>query len=152
MSGLSNLDCHEIIPGLWQGSAPAHGQDVKDAGFDVLVLCASGHQPSAEEFPGVRVVRAPFDDHALNLSESETAWFAARQVASALKKRRKVLVTCVAGINRSALVAALAIHERLGYSGKACMELVRGKRWVGNLRCALQNPHFARFLERLESK
>ncbi len=146
------IDAHEIIPGLWQGGAPPSGDDVAKAGFDLLVLCATGWQPPSEDFPGVGVIRAPFDDHVLNVDERGTARRAARMVASALKAGRKVLVTCVAGINRSGLVTALAIHERMGYSGKACVELVRGKRWVGNLGTALQNRHFVSFLERIESK
>jgi len=68
-----------------------------------------------------------------------------------LKDGDKVLVTCVAGVNRSGLVVALAIHEFMGCSGKACIDLVRKNRKliysIGPR--ALNNPYFVRVLEKL---
>jgi hypothetical protein len=52
----------EIAPGLYQGSKPPFGTELKDLGFDVLVLAAREIQPASVYFPGIEVIHAPIDD------------------------------------------------------------------------------------------
>ena len=57
------LDTTEIIPKLlYMGGVPSIGYAVRNAGFDVLVLCASEYQPPARDFPGVQVIHCPLED------------------------------------------------------------------------------------------
>jgi protein-tyrosine phosphatase len=142
------LDASEIAPGLWVGAAPEPGH--YGARFDTLVLVASDYQPPDEAFPGVRVRRFPFGD---NLQPTErdlmTAWAAATAVANDLVSGRRVLVTCRMGINRSALVAALALHMVTGMSGERAAAIVRLRRRTREGFHALSNPAFRAFLKKI---
>lgn len=147
------IDAHEIIPGLWQGSRPPIGLSVAKAGFDVLVLCARNYQPPAKQFPGVKVLFAPNEDQPhmpMQKADLKIAVLVAHEVVLSLQKGSKVLVTCFAGINRSALVVALAINEHLGFSGNACIKLIRKMRRLDDpWAYSLSNPYFIQALERL---
>lgn len=117
-------------PGLAIGSAPPACQ----LPFDVLVLCAREYQPSANGFPGTRVVRVPFSDNYIHIpvSERETAARGAR-----VRRGETVLVTCRQGRNRSGLVTACAMVD-LGYSPREAIRMVRAARGPD----ALSNPYF----------
>lgn len=146
------IDANEIVPGLWQGSKPRPGRALSEAGFEVLVLCAREYQPAASAFPGLTVLHAPNDDHSFVTREDlKLAVATATRVAKYLKKGRKILVTCLAGINRSGLVTALTIHKALGYSGRSCIDLVRAKRQLADGDdVALTNTFFVEALMQLQ--
>ena len=74
--------------------------------FDMVVMCAAENQPELA-FHGT-VVRCPLQDSQLSLSELTYAVGASRAVAFALAGGQRVLVTCHAGLNRSALVVLMA--------------------------------------------
>ncbi len=120
-------DVTHLAHRLWIGSAPS-GMSGRE-GFDVLYLCAQEWQPSSREFPGVVVRRCPFDD-AVRLQDEDIqmAMAAAEQAARDLVKGRTVLVTCMMGRNRSALVSALALHMLTGESATRMGRLVQSKR------------------------
>jgi protein-tyrosine phosphatase len=145
-------DANEIVPLLWQGSKPRPGRGLADAGFDVLVLCAREYQPTEASFPGLVLINAPNDDHYFVTREDlDGAVNAASQVAEHVKAGRKVLVTCLAGINRSGLVVALALHKVFGYSGQTCINLVRAKRRLADGDdVALTNTIFVESLQKLK--
>jgi hypothetical protein len=153
---LNELDAHEIVPGLWQGSLPPSGSAVADAGFDVLVLCARDYQRPADDYPGVEIIYAPNNDSAWSRPKGKDmaiASWAARKVVTAVQDGSRVLVTCFAGINRSALVVALAIHGLHGYSGPACIQLIREKRKLAHpTDQALTNDYFVEALLRLPGR
>lgn len=143
------IDASPIIPNLYVGSAPVPGTK----GFGVIVLCAEEYQPKAAEFPGVRVEHFPFDDReVLTRREIETPVMAAQKVAYHLRAGRKVLVTCQMGRNRSAFVAALALHLVTGKNGKACAEHVRKRRTDPMGVSALSNRGFRSALEKLPGR
>lgn len=143
------LDADQIVPNLWQGSRPPTGSVVADAGFDILVLCARDYQPIARHYPGVRVIHAPNDDMAwIRKDDLHVAAQTAGELAAALARGHKILVTCVAGINRSGLVVALTIHKAYGYSGKSCINFVRRRRKIED-DVALRNPVFVEALLKL---
>jgi protein-tyrosine phosphatase len=132
----------EIVPGLFIGSKPAPG---RHPNIDVIVLAAEEYQPPAELFPAVEVLYAPLDDdphRPLRPDEITVATMAGSRVARRLRAGRRVLCTCRMGLNRSALVAALAMHEVHGMSADEIVARIRRSRGAE----ALSNPNFERLL------
>lgn len=148
----STLEAHSIAHGLWQGSVPTPGHEAARAGFDTIVFCAQEYQPPSFLYPGTHVVRAPFaDDYEKAPSRKEivAARRAGRLAAQRVQEGGKVLVTCIAGRNRSGLVSAYALCHLYGLSGDQAMILVRRRR--KHAKPVLENPHFVRLLERVKS-
>jgi hypothetical protein len=141
-------DADSIVRGLWQGSAPPADGTLKKLGFDRVVLAAMEYQPEGRLFEGVRVQHCPLDD-SLNLSREEAsrAEQCAQSVARGIRRGENILVTCMAGRNRSGLVTALTLRELTGMTGAQAVAIVQSKR-----PNALTNPHFVTLLERLPSK
>lgn len=129
-SGHHVIEADRIAAGLYQGSKPLPGRSVAHLGFDVLVLCAYEYQPDAEQFPGVKVVRALLDDSGVPMTQAEwnEAAAAANVVSQELTLGRRVLVTCQQGINRSGLVTALALWQLSGKSGADVVSHVQRRR------------------------
>lgn len=151
------FDAHEIVPGLWQGSLPPNGLILRNAGFKTLVLCARELQVSPVYFPEIQVIHAPNDDHPempLTAEKLRTAVVAARNVSKGLKAGDQVLVTCAAGLNRSGLVSALALHMTYGWSGDECIAKIRAARKSPKFPKLkpLSNAEFCTVLRRLPSK
>src|SRR5262245_15058087 len=145
------IEAHEIVPRLWQGSKPRTGSRLAKAGFDVVVFCAREYQPSGTYFPGVQVLHAPNEDdplYPISKQELQTAVMTATRLHELLDNGKKILVTCMAGINRSGLVVALTLHKAFGYSGRTCIDIVRESRIV-NDGLALRNPQFVDALMKL---
>jgi rhodanese-related sulfurtransferase len=143
------VDATAVARNLFVGSAPLPGL----GGFDVIVLCSSGYQPPAAHYPGVIVEHFPFDDAPrLSSRELRVPVQAARRVGHHLGRGRRVLVTCQMGRNRSAFVAALALHLWTGRSGKECADQVRRHRIDPLGVRALANRDFRRALEKLPGR
>lgn len=141
-----NIDADQVLDVIWQGGAAQQGPALYDAGFRILVLCAKEYQPSADKFPGLRVVHAPYNDtRKPDMDDLRMAAQASKIVARALKAREPILVTCQMGWNRSGLVSALAIHRVTGCSGKRARNLVQLARGPD----ALSNTTFANILDSL---
>jgi len=139
------INADEVFPGLWQGAIPPEGEELRRAGFQMLVLCAVEHQPSDRKFPGLSVLKVPLTDEADLVSDQvmrRVVTPAARFVACAIQNGQKVLVTCHAGINRSGLVTGLALQMLTKWSGKACVERIRARRH----EMALCNTQFHRIV------
>jgi protein-tyrosine phosphatase len=132
----------QVAPGLFVGSKPAPG---RHEGFDTIVLAAMEYQPRAELFPGAEVIHVPLDDapnRPLREDEIVDATKAGSRVARRLRAGRRVLVSCAMGLNRSGLVAALAMHEAFGMRADEIIMRLRQTRGVW----ALSNPNFERLL------
>ncbi len=130
-----------IAPKIWQGPCPPSYERAVQDGFAVLVFCADEIQPEADPPRQLQVLRAPMDDNPyrpINASEWALAHRAAAQVARASHEGHRCLVTCAAGLNRSGLVNALALHYRFGLSGRDAIEQVRRNRG----QAALHNASF----------
>lgn len=123
-------DAHNILPRLWQGSAPDLGSQVARAGFQALVLAADEYQPPARAFPGVAVMHAPLDDHydPLTAEEWERIISAARFAAYNVSLGRRTLITCQAGLNRSGIITALTVCFLTGTSGEDAVRLIQRRR------------------------
>lgn len=107
------IDATHLTKGLWIGSKPEIGRVVGEAGFDLLVLCAEEYQPPSWDFPGVKVIHAPFDDNDIGPTptEKDIAKKAAKKVAASLRKGSNILVTCLERRNRSGCICDLALVE-----------------------------------------
>lgn len=123
-----------LMPGPWlaQGSAPPSGTKVP---FDVIVLAAMEYQQV--ELPGYVVIRVLLDDSGPPPSDLDRRLIrrTAREIADRIRHRERVLVTCLAGRNRSGVLAGLALRE-LGLSG------VEAARRIQQGRNGLTNRHF----------
>jgi protein-tyrosine phosphatase len=97
--------------------------------FDVIVLCASDYQPDAADFPGVDVLHTPFDDTLFPSDDDVTmAMRSAHTVLKHLQAGRRVLVTCWAGQNRSAFVAAMAMKRKWRAPTEVVVKQIRDAR------------------------
>jgi protein-tyrosine phosphatase len=139
------MDADRIIPGLYLGSSPL----VYDCSrFDVVVLAARELQQPP--YGSCRVIHAPFNDtRQPSREEVLTALQAARKVRAELQHGQRVLVSCAAGINRSALIVALVLMME-GASASQAIRLVRNKRkppWPWNTMVPLANPAFVQILQ-----
>lgn len=134
---------NKIILKLFQGGMPPPGPGLRDAGVDVLVLCAKENQ-DASFYEGVTVIFAPGDDDPRphRLAHFIDGWKeAGLQVAEHVKAGRTVLVTCMAGLNRSGIVTALALRELTGWKGSKIVEHIQNRRPT-----ALCNVTFAKYI------
>lgn len=139
-------DYDQIAEGLYVGAFP-EPETVKVGMFDVIVFCAKELQPSSRRgYPVAEVLRIRIDDARLNPEILGAATSAAKAVAERVTQGKRVLVTCAAGINRSAFVAALALVRLTGKPGWHAAELVKLRRrclGIGNRRlCPLSNQTF----------
>lgn len=143
---MAALDVTELLPGLWIGSAPPRGPMLGQR-FDVVVLCAVEWPPRGKDpavfFPGVEALKLPLLDGPMTPEVAAAAEHMADRIARRVRTGRRVLVTCMAGRNRSGLVAALAVKALMGWPGRKASEHVR--KWRLN---ALSNPAFREYVER----
>lgn len=143
---MAAMTANEVYPGLWVGAAPPPGHYW--ARVDVMVFVAKElPRPNPDAYPGVILRAYPFDD-SMNPSDADIdmALRGARQIAQDLGAGHKVLVTCQMGRNRSAFVAALAIHILTGMPGRKALRLVRERRRDAVGVKALANPAFQKYL------
>jgi protein-tyrosine phosphatase len=122
------------------GAAPT--SDAALSRFDALVLCAAEWQPYLPHAPVTEVIYAGFRDtltpEPFELARAEDA---GRYVEEFARRERAVLVTCIAGRNRSGLVTGIAL-QRLGVPAAQAIGLVQRNR-----PDALSNPVFVQYLE-----
>ncbi len=118
------FDASRVHHRLYLGSRPQ--PDTNLSHYDVVVFCAYEHQPPTPL--GKIGIHVPLHEDSFPDEDAKAAHDAARLVAEHVTAGRHVLVTCLYGRNRSALVAALALHELFGWEGLACMEWVRRMR------------------------
>lgn len=133
-----------LIPGFYIGSAPS-----RNAGFSYIVLCAKEYQPNPKIFAPAKVRRIPLSDveeplappvrHALDLHT--------RSIAEAWARDHRVLVTCIMGRNRSALVSALALSKIVDCHPREAAVHVRETRIDPLGVPALENTHFWNYLQ-----
>jgi hypothetical protein len=141
------VDAARVAPRIWIGSQAPPGGALAQGGFTAVVLCAEEWQPPAEAFPGLLVIHAPFDDDYKGLDEQQiqTAVNAVEESVKAHEQGHRVLITCMAGRNRSGLVTAWTVAVVHGMHPAKAGELVRDKRGLA----ALTNPSFRGLLKRM---
>lgn len=139
---MAYTDADEVVPRLYVGSKPPPGRYPQ---YDAIVLAAIEYQPPAHLFPGTEVIHAPFDDAPGRLMRNDeivTATKAAARVARRLRAGQRVLVSCAMGLNRSALIAAIAMHDVYGLRADEIVRRIRRARGMW----ALSNPNFEKLL------
>jgi len=136
------LDASNVATRLWVGGRPPFDRDLP--AFDLLVLCAQELQPATVSFHG-RVLRCPIPDGALDHQELRRVVLTAKDVGDALLTGQRVLVTCAMGLNRSALVAALALARATKMTAAEIIGRIRQRRNAN----ALCNAHFQEIIKRL---
>jgi len=143
-----HLDASNVAERLWVGARPPADRRLER--FTLVVLCAREYQPTEVAWTG-RVTRARLDDdfgEPPTPTEIQEAVIAARAVATELHGGGQALVTCAMGLNRSALVASMALLMSQPLLTPAhVVYLMRRQR---NPHC-LSNPHFQELLDRLWS-
>lgn len=136
------LDANLVAPRLMVGSRPPPG---RYRWINVVVLCAKEYQPPSYAFPGLTVLRVPILDdlwHPLSPADAAIVTSNAKTVARYLDNGARVLITCRAGMNRSALVAALAMLLAYDMSATEAIDQIRRARSPH----ALFNPRFEQFI------
>jgi len=136
------LDISNVATRLWIGGKPPFDHDLP--AFDLLVLCAQELQPATLAFHG-RVLRCPIPDDALDHQDLRRVVLIAKDVGDALLTGQRVLVTCAMGLNRSALVAALALARATKMTADDIIGRIRQRRNAN----ALFNAHFQEIIRRL---
>lgn len=135
-------DATVVSPRLWIGAKPPLDKEIPKV--DVLVLCAAEIQPDALAFKGT-VVRCPIPDGGLDGKQIRLVMQTAVAVAKAIIAGKRVLVTCHLGLNRSALVVALALYQLTTMDAAQIVEHIRRHRSMS----ALSNTHFVTIIERV---
>jgi protein-tyrosine phosphatase len=133
---------NEVAPGLFVGSKPAPG---RHSCVDAIVLAAEEYQFSADMFPGAEILHAPLDDDPSRPMRADEIGIAARagaRVARRLRAGKRVLVTCAMGLNRSGLIAAIAMQDVWGMGADEIIGRLRRARG----KWALSNPNFEQLL------
>ena len=132
-------DATVVSPRLWIGAQPPLDKDLP--GVNILVLCAAEVQPDQLAFRGA-VWRCPIPDGELDAAQVRLVMQTAAAVAKAIVSGQRVLVTCRLGLNRSALIIALALHQLTTMSGQEIVEHIRRQR----SQSALSNKHFVQLV------
>jgi hypothetical protein len=126
-------DYSRILPRLYVGRAPLPGIAVAP-GIRTVVLCAREIQPPDEviwkSYPGVHIIRCPLRDIERDFTPAEARLVAVtvRLIKKDIDQGRVVLVTCAQGLNRSPLLAAIAIKQYYGLGPLQTVSLIRQKR------------------------
>lgn len=144
----SHDDKHSIYEDLlWQGARPERGDRASKEGFKVIVLCDDEFQPSRHNFTDVRILKCPLVDISTKPvppADLEMILKTAHRVARHVSEGEKVLVTCYAGINRSGLVVAHALHHLTGWGGDKIVDHIKSKRPI-----SLTNRLFVQIIKSL---
>lgn len=138
------MSASKIIENLWIGGTPPLGSAVGQL-FDKLILADERYQPDGILFQGVHVLHVPLYDAEPTPKEAVLAVQAGRAVAGWLRRDKRVLVTCAEGLNRAALIAAIALMTQ----GSTSLEAIKKVREARG-SFALHNTHYVSLLRRLE--
>lgn len=135
----TNVD--RVAVRLWVGGRPP--RSLKGSRFGLHVLCALEDQIPR----GIPTVYCPLDDieDEMDVDSRRDVVLAAREVNKARRQGVEVLVTCQAGVNRSALVAAVALIQT-GVHPVVALKKIRERRHPKIGMVPLSNRRFVRLL------
>lgn len=144
------MTASRIAPKLYQGSLPPSSALLRAQSIETIVLCAAELQPDDRQFgEGIEVLRCPFNDNQSlpSVATLDAIKRTASAVAARVRARKRVLVTCAQGRNRSGLVTALALTDLYGISGQEAVACVQRAR-----EHALSNPLFTAILSGIPAR
>jgi protein-tyrosine phosphatase len=144
------VDWNWIVNGqLAQGAYPGQHPGLFNA-FDVVVYCAKEAQPRFKAPPGKAIVYCPMDDDiyrpvpdSVHRMLVERANFCAKQASW----RKRVLITCVQGKNRSGLLMGMTLLRLYPtWTPEQAVRIIRQYRKLGGGDVALANTMFEQHL------
>ncbi len=140
------LNADKVGRNLWVGAVPTDPALVHKH-FDGLVLAAREFQDvfPVHKYPGTKLILAPLDDGKPTDEEKAIALKAALDVHDLNKQGKKVLVTCAKGVNRSSLIAALAMVLG-GETSSSAIAKIRSARKPVSGATPLFNQHFCKLI------
>lgn len=151
------MNADKVGKNLWVGGLPTDPGAVSE-NFDALVLAARDHQEifPVHKYPKTRLILAPLDDDpystkGMSAEQQALALRAALDVHKLNSQGKTVLVTCAAGVNRSALIAGLAMVIS-GDSAQQAIDRIRKHRKPPTGSIPLFNPHFRKMLRDVEQE
>lgn len=138
-----------VSPNLCMGGAVVDADGLFEE-FDAVVLCAEEWQPEIippENDRSKEVFRLPLIDVDSPVAVSSSLMGNVAKTVAKLhtlhREGRRILITCMAGRNRSGIVTALLLRKILGVTSDQAIEMVRAARGPH----ALSNPTFVRYLK-----
>jgi protein-tyrosine phosphatase len=133
----------EVLPGLFLAKRLVEPYGFASLGVDAIVALDDWEYTWSPPVPENHVyVHFPIDDAATVDNKTRQV---ARLVADLVQDGHRVLVHCVQGLNRSAIVVARALMF-LGYSTSEAIDLVRLRRGLDEGFGALGNERFVEWL------
>jgi len=132
----------EIIPNLvTRGRLGSHvtAGDVEGVGIKRVFSLYAGGEPCLKDPPWSGYTHAPMSDGAV--VDREFVMRLAEDVAKGVRAKKKTLVMCRAGRNRTGLIVCTALHILRGMTGEEALMLFRSRRPRG-----VANPAFEAFL------
>ena len=146
------MNADQVSKNLWVGGLPTDHAAV-DKNFDVLVLAAKQFQDvfPVHKFPNTKVIHAPMEDAKPSQAEKAIALKAGLEVLEHNRNGKKVLVTCAAGVNRSALIAGLAMVIG-GVEAEKAIKRIRTRRHPASGATPLFNKHFVKVLKDVDEE
>lgn len=141
------MNADQVSKNLWVGGVPTNPSEVEKK-FDTLVLCAKEFQDvfPTHKHKKTELILAPMYDGKPTNVEKRRALKAAIEVRERLDNGKKVLVTCAAGVNRSALVASIAMMLGEKDTAKSAVNKIRKRRNPPSGATPLLNNHFIEFI------
>lgn len=118
---------NRIVPNLWVGGGDVEPADAFADGFEVMVTLVGYGRDDVRPPLGATYLHWSIADSIEELPDDRMLGLVADVVAHAVGNGRPTLVACSAGLNRSGMVAALAL-QRLGHAPEATVELLRAAR------------------------
>jgi len=145
------MNYDKVATNLWVGNIPTYHEHVS-RNFDAVVLAAKEHQDVIPEglHKNLHIIQAPMADSKPSTAEKAEALKAALKVHEHNAKGHKVLVTCAAGVNRSALIAALA-QVIGGVPAQKAIDRIRKHRMPASGSMPLFNQHFVKFIHEVDA-
>ncbi len=128
MNGLELAkDPSEVYPRIWVGGTPVPPlKHLVEHGISLLVATIEGHG-----YEGDRVYQTRLTDDAFGIASGDElrARAAADRLVSHVRTEQSALVLCREGLNRSAWVAALAMHAlEPAWNGERIIEVIQKER------------------------
>ncbi len=140
--GITLDPANEIVPNLWVGRWDIQASTAFADGFEVVVMLERISRDGVRPPLGGVFVSWPIEDADEELPNEDVLEVIVGLVERSVRAGRPTLITCMGGLNRSGLLAALAL-TRLGQSPDVALGLVRAARgpyalgnelFVGRLR------------------
>lgn len=125
--GISLDPSNEVVPDLWVGRWDIQPQDAFTAGFEVVIMLEDEARDRVRPPLGGVFLCWPIEDSDQELPDEEILQVVVALVERSVRAGRPTLITCMGGLNRSGLVAAMAL-TRLGHSADEALALLRDAR------------------------